>query len=465
LPQALFVMLVLIAYFLAVYAAELFGFKQVFSIPAFAAVLGFVWFFFAGVEFDESKKEIQKKVYARFLTEPRRLWLACGITTIIVIALGYFVVQSETVVFIAAQEDEVAVYSESSGQPEQLEGYASKQSPFKKRYLSSRRTFIFKAPGYKDETRGIEIGKNWMIGEEKHHLIQLISTPKFAIEDVNISSGIGDAAELTSYPEELAEAPSRILRFTVKCLSPTPFEVTSIDIRVDQITPTADWSFPYFGEGRQFVANVVRGFTVLAAKPGVYEARATDAPTIGRKMGTATYDIRVFSEPSYRYQISILVNWIDVNNPEQSGQSILEGTWVLDYYRDWKSMMKGSTKPRVLFNCRVDKLLPALERIKGVDPIILIADQNAPDYLASYGIRLPPTAAVVPSNLQASLERLVPAFPTQPPRLCSLILYDEERLLIQRSDDPTKGVLVKDKAKVKAISKEFDAIADRLIRK
>jgi len=467
LPQSIFVGLFLVVYVGGVYALDVFNLKAAVSSVAISApVIAAIWFFVVGSEFDDSKKEIQKKFRLRFFTHPCRLWFCSAGLIVVVLGLAYIVCWSETLVFVPAQDDEVAVYGLGSDNKETLAGFATKQSPFKTRCFSGQRTFVLKAPDYGDDRRTIEVRKNWFAGEEKHYLIELKAIPRFEIEDVSISPGTQTAADNNIYPEDLIAAPSQVLGFTLKCLSPAPYEISRVEVLVEKISKVTDWSFPYFGEFPRYEsAGVVKGYAVLEDKPGAVTVLGTDVPIIGRKKGTAHYQVRIFGEASLHYQIRRRIKWIDVNNPEASGDELLSGDWGLDYFRDWKQLLQGNAKPRVLFNCRVDKLLPVLEKLKNSTASVLIADSRASAFLKENGIRIPDNVVVVPDGLLPELTKLVGEFPSDPPRPCSLVLLEGDRLLLQRPDEPTKGVLLQDIVRVKAISKEFENIAAKLIRK
>ena len=259
-----------------------------------------------------------------------------------------------------------------------------------------------------------------------------------------------------------------MLRFGVASPSPAPFEITGLRLLVGKSKEIEGWRFPYFGEPFLYGAETVKGYMVL--KPGKVESELTNVATVGAKRGSARYSVRLIGEPARRYRITgIAIRWVEANQPNHGGETeiTLDPAQTVVFGQDWKSLLRKNPGPvRILYNARIDRLVPALDLLTPPPPFtILIADPQADRYLEVRGIKLPQTIAVLPPDLQKKMEKLTGKTEMPRPRARSFIAADDNRLLLQREKAGEEAELLSDEAKKLAIVEAYDEAAKQLLRK
>ncbi len=466
--QTLFISLVMATYGTVVYSVELFGLKPYVSVPGLASVLAFMWWLLHGEKAEEAHQAVQQQIHANLLSDPARLRLGCLILGLVLLGSFLAVYFSEIVVFYTDQDDEIIVYRMKDGEKKH-QGYILKSTPLKDRFLTGDHTFVFESQGYETEKRHVHVGKGSFIGVEKRYRVVLRSTPHFELNDLDISWGDEDAPDVNAYPNSLVGQPSYLLRFSIACTSPSPFEIRRLELQVRQVHPLKPdraWTFPYYGEAPEVGAVPVRGYAILGTRRETVPILAAEAVKAGARLDPAHFLVRLFPEPGQHYDLALVVHWTDLNNQDRSDKTILP-LQGFDSLMNWKTLLRNTRNLRVLYNCRLDKLYPVFERMKVTPSVILISDPNASEFFKTRGIRLPAEVAIIPPQLQGMLEKHVPTTiaARESSRLCSFIIIDQDRLLMQDSEKRNNGQLMTEREVIKSIAEEFDKLSRRLLPK
>jgi hypothetical protein len=182
-----------------------------------------------------------------------------------------------------------------------------------------------------------------------------------------------------------------------------------------------------------------------------------DIATVGKGRGSTVYHIRLFGDFSRRYRVSLSIRWRSLNKPEVVGTFSWPDHLTVDFQQDWRSLVRGSKKSRILFNGRIDRLIPQLDKL--TQPMtyeILVADPLAVDFIRSRGIKVPDNVTVLTDAKRNLFNKLLSPMGPNNSRPANFIAVEGGRFLLQHPNDPYMGSLLQDEDKARAILQRFD---------
>jgi hypothetical protein len=465
--QILFFVLSLALVVVGQRALDVAGIQPYISLSTVTVAGGVLLWFLHGEGADDAKESLRQKAHFVLLSSSRRALGSCVLLAFAVWSLYAYVDNHATVVFSTDQDDPITVYLQSNN-GETEEGYISKTFPFKKSFSSGHHTFLCRAgERYQEQPEYVDVKKSGFKSDEIHRQITLLSVPSFKIQDAVIAPAYENAADLNHYPERLLDQPSHVLQFSVACSSPTPYQISRIDVKVLRAEPIQEWSFPYYCEGGYGCEAVVtEGYVELNRKQAPYSVTANQTNKVGAKSEIASYRFRLFSTPGYRYTVKIILHWADINRSDRSDKYESRTPIMFENRRDWRPLLADAQDVRILYNCRVKELYMDLDRLTPRPSYsLLVADPNAAEFFKREGIKLRAGSAIVPTRLQDGLTKLVSTTNPSAPRPCSFLILDEQRLLLQDKDKPRNGLLITDINRIRPIAKEYDRLRRQLIGK
>lgn len=457
--QIWFISFLLLAIVLGAQALDLSGLSKAWSAGVTAAVsfgVANLWYFFAGKELADTRKDVREFLVFRVFTSRVALRWSCVFVSGVVVLLGIPVFCMQTLVVTTSTEDPVTVFLiDRNGHPKR-QGEATKDGPFKGRFFVGERTFRFQADGYKPKSQTFTLESSFL-GDEKRIPVILVGEPRFEIDQPEPC-----LFPTVSLPEKWRHEPALGVQFKVRCLSPTPFQITSLAARVKSAQRDQEWSFPDFGEASGAGAASLKGYAKLRAHAHTAAVQLFEISSpMGKGKDPVLYELKLLGEPGYSYQIEAFeIGWTDVLE-QTSDKSTVPASITLNFERDWKKLLsKEQGLVRIIYNCRVSELRGALEQHdKDLAYRVLVADLDAGKYFDEENVTLPRSMRLLDAKAVKALEQVIGKTPERNPRRpCCVIILDEQRMLLQDATNPEKGQLVKDAAMVGSLVREFDEL-------
>ncbi|MBI3410426.1 MAG: hypothetical protein HY040_18970, partial [Planctomycetes bacterium] len=401
---------------------------------------------------------------------PERLGVATLWVAIALVLCTLVVAASGEVVCYTSSDAPIEVFERRSPAGDLVDeflGTIRKDHPFKRSFFKATKKLVlaFKSTDYLTKTEEIDL-RAGLFEREKHVQIELFGKPDFQVNELEVDSESLENADLKqSLPYGIDYPVCKVVRFSVSCLSPTPYTLRGVSFKIEK-SRLGDFGFPYCGEADGVGASVIRGSVCLGRKDRA-RVDSLDPVRVGKGDGAAQYEIRAFGEPSTLYKVRLNMKWEDFEQkPQDFSPHVNDATKALEIpcFGEWKSRVAQASVLRILYNCQVDKLINRLRQVnKSARVSILIADDRAPAFFADpLSPKLRPEIAILSSEQLMGLNELIAQTQQTPSRLCSCLILDEATVLLQDPKQLDKGLLITEKSRVAAIAREFDVLSKQV---
>lgn len=264
------------------------------------------------------------------------------------------------------------------------------------------------------------------------------------------------------YPEDLMLAPSAAASFTIASTSRTPIRLQNIYLSVREFEPLQRATFPVYERGNG--ATPILSWVELGGIASPCRIMAERRSKVGSRLDPSDFHVRVFSRHGGRYRVGVEVDWINMDQQDQSGSYAFPETFPLDIAElvTWESLVKGAKRIRALFDSSAPFLAEALGAMAPGPAYTILAHLSSAE--EGGWVRRQPHCYPVPSGEDQALTALtgVHQVPYEQGPL-QFILIDGHTLVLQEDEHIGQGRIIQDQTRVEAISKAFDELAQRLV--
>lgn len=260
------------------------------------------------------------------------------------------------------------------------------------------------------------------------------------------------------YPDNLLEAPSAAVSFSVASTSQTPIRIQNVYFLIKEAEPLKRATFPVYERGNG--AEPILSWVELGGVQGSSRVMTERRSKVGSGLDPADFHVRVFSRAGYRYQVGIEVDWIDIGRQDRTGKHTFPETFLLNIpeFVTWESLVKGATEVKALTDSGGPFLAEALSAMTPAPVFtILVYSHFEPErewikrgtncYLIPPGKE---RALTLPTGLHLSPYEEGPL---------QFLLIDGHTLIIQDDNRVDEAVIVQDKTRVAAAQAAFDDLA------
>jgi hypothetical protein len=418
-------------------------------------------------------------------------------------------IASETIAFVPTTDGVVQVSSISNG-TEEFVGSADKNNPLRKRFFTGQRRFRFASEGYQPLDTDVPVAISWLSSRERRIPITVRpaadfvvrgldvvrkqqssdervslpgrshdSTPRTAtdqdrssatisMDKVHLEDRDGPRPPELSYSTPVNSAESTLF-FTLASSSPSPLWVQGLYLRVFEVTPFKQSTFPYYGEGAPG-PEPIQGVVILKPKLGSYKIDLPRKSKLGRGIEPDDFRVRVVCENGYVYRARLEVHWTDMNEQHRDGRLVVDPEIRLEFPElvRWEDLARQSGTVKILFYHYVSNLIQTLQLMKPPpDFAILIASSRAHEIrseldkitkrtvgsMARKSLRI----GVLPRSDQEIMIRLVGGLGYRN-RPRNFLLLDDRTLLLQDGNRLDRAEIINDSVRVGHVQKMFDSV-------
>jgi hypothetical protein len=415
----------------------------------------------------ESLPRIRQVVRTKVLDRIEVLIALCSLLLAVLVMVVWIGVSTETLVFAPETDAKVQVLELENKQAHAI-GTASSNDPLKQRFFSGVHRFQFSVEGYEPIAKDVRVAiavDNMLGNGERSVFVELRSKVDFVLRDLREGgwSGQSTAAEALSLPKELAaqiDNPADGVAFSLASSSPTPLWVQNLYLRVVDVRPVKQSTFPYYPGGAAGEPPIP-GYAELKPEPGLYPVTLAAKAKLGNGIDPSDFSIRVFSEPGYRYVVRPEVHWVDVNDQQREGDYSFDAEVQLDVpgkVTEWQDLVRTShDNVRILFGNApgigaAQVLGSDLQYLEPLPNYTILTRNPGTLYEFERIARISNNDAKTMANLLGHTSEGAPP---------GFMIIDGRVLLVQDQGEPGEAEIIEDSDRIAAIEKAYDTAAER----
>jgi hypothetical protein len=408
----------------------------------------------------ESLPTIRQVVRTKVLDRIEVLVALCSLLLVVLVIVVWIGVSSETIIFAPNTDTKVQVRELDDSQAHSI-GIASGNDPLEKRFFSGVRRFQFSAEGYEPIVKDVRVAidvDNILGNGERSIFVSFHSKVDFVLRDLREGNALGVYnAEALPLPEELEGRPEQTLAFSLASASPTPLWVQNLYLRVVDVRPIKQSTFPYYPGGAAGEPPIP-GYAELKPEPGLYPVTLATKAKLGNGIDPSDFNIKVFSEPGYRYVVRPEVRWMDVNNQRREGNYSFDDEVQLDVpgkVAEWQDLVREARDSvKILFVGGANVLAADLQSLEPL-PNYTILTSKSEDTLYEFE-RI---AGISDHDQKTMADILGRTSDGGSPRF---MIIDGRALLLQDQGEPYRAEIIEDSDRIAAVEKAYDTAAERV---